>query len=658
MLKSIINLIALFILVSSFVFTQTVPPAPENLNVTATMEGFAKLQWDYPNIYGINFKIYKSVDDSQFDPLPAVVKMRSFVDMNVPVGHVYRYYVTALNSFGESQPSNDVTFIPGQNPPPPMFKKGFIIGNIVDDSTGLPIKGVRVRFYKPDGLLYFREACTDTFGNYFAPVDSGTYLIYATKWSYIPEWFDNVLTRDEATPVTVNPNDTVTANFDLKRSQYTYNPQLVSVSGTVIDSITGLPIKDAIVVFLRTNRQMNMMMNFNGTLMTNRDEMLFIPPFGTLIGVLGKAKTDSEGNYTVLLQKDITYIAVAVKNGYLPEFYNNKATPLEADRILIVSDTTGINFDLVPNPAVQNSLSGVVKDADGLGVLSRVVLFQKTPKGIHPVRFTVTDTLGNYYFNFLYSGYYYAKAIPFTLYAPAWYDADPDSCGIYHWVNADSFLVQDATENINICVVPYQPAGFASISGTVSTVGKVSGVQAATVYAVDILSNKIVGYDITEEDGSFSIDYLAPGNYSIIADKEGYTIDSKTYELNSSNNYSISNAELLITGTALDIKNEKLIPSKYYLSQNYPNPFNPQTEIKFGIPALSKVTLGIYNLLGQRVSTLLNTELSEGVYNVSWDGTDSYGRQMSSGLYFYKLEATSIDGNKKFSAIKKMLLVR
>ncbi|RCK73362.1 MAG: Cell surface protein [Ignavibacteriae bacterium] len=658
MSKFNINLIILFFLVSSVVFAQTVPLPPENLNVTATVEGYAKLMWDYPNIMGIKFKIYKSVDDSPFAPLPAVVQMKNFMDMNVPAGHVYRYYVTAFNSFGESQPSNDVTFIPGQTPPPPMFRKGFIQGNIVDDSTGLPIKGVRVRFYTPDGLLYFREACTDTFGNYFAPLDSGTYLIYATKWCYVPEWYDDVLTREEATPVTIVPNDTTTANFDLRHTLYPTTPVLVSVSGTVIDSVTGLPIKDALVVFLRTNRQMNMMMYQNGTLMGSRDEMFFVPPFGTLIGVVGKAKTDNDGNYTVLLQKNITYIAVAVKIGYIPEFYNNKSSPLDADRLFIVSDTSGINFDLIQNPNVQNSLSGIVKDVDGIGVLSRVVLFQKTPKGIHPVRFTVTDTTGNYYFNYLYSGYYYAKAIPFTLYAPAWYDANPDSCGVFCWVNADSFLVQGATENINICVVPYQPAGFASISGTVSATSKVAGVQSATVYVVDVVSKKIAGYDITEEDGSFSINYLAPGTYQIIADKEGYTIDSKTYELNATNNYKVTDAELLISGTALGIGEEKEIPARYYLSQNYPNPFNPTTEIKFGIPALSKVTLSIYNLLGQRVNVLLSTELSGGNYSVSWDGTDTYGRALSSGLYFYKLDASSINDNGKFTSVRKMLLVR
>lgn len=645
----------LLLILSVFAFSQTIPPAPENLTATATIEGFAKLRWYYPNIMGINFKIYKSIDNSPFISIQTL-HMNSYIDMAVPAGHIYRYYVTAINTFGESQPSNDITFIPDSTSPPPMFKKGFIQGNIIDDSTGLPIKGVRVRFYNPDGLIYFRETCTDTFGNYIAPLDSGVYLIYATKWTFAPELYDNATSPADATPVAVNPRDTSTANFQLNCILLPPANILASVSGTVIDSVSGLPIKDAFVIFMRTNRQINMMMNYNGPLMGSRDEMFVISPLGTLLGVVGKAKTDENGNYTLYLPKGFSYIAVAAKPGYIPEFYNNKSTPLEADRILITSDTTGINFDLILNPEVQNSLSGTVKNSEGLAVFSRVVLFQKTTKGIRPVRYTMTDTLGNFYFNFLYSGYYFAKAVPVTFYAPAWYDANPDSCGVICWVNADSFLVQNQTSGINICVVPFVPSGFARIVGSISSTEKISNVQGATVYANNVMNNQIAGYDITENDGSFEINYLVPGTYQVVVDKEGYTNESAIYDINSSNNYSVSNAEIVLTSITLNIGSEKDIPVSYYLAQNYPNPFNPTTEIKFGIPKTSNVSIGIYNILGQKIATLLNSELNAGNYSVIWDGKDISGRNVSTGIYFYKLETNSIDGTVKFTNVKKMML--
>jgi flagellar hook assembly protein FlgD len=95
-------------------------------------------------------------------------------------------------------------------------------------------------------------------------------------------------------------------------------------------------------------------------------------------------------------------------------------------------------------------------------------------------------------------------------------------------------------------------------------------------------------------------------------------------------------------------KNSNNIPETFNLSQNYPNPFNPTTTINYSVPT-GKVKLEIYNMLGQKVRTLLDKEVTTGSYDVVWDGTDYSGKQVTSGLYLYKL--TSDAGVK----IKKML---
>ena len=89
------------------------------------------------------------------------------------------------------------------------------------------------------------------------------------------------------------------------------------------------------------------------------------------------------------------------------------------------------------------------------------------------------------------------------------------------------------------------------------------------------------------------------------------------------------------------------VPVAFELGQNYPNPFNPSTTIKFSIPEAGLVTLRVFNLLGQEVVTLLNGEKTAGVYEASFDAS-----ALSSGVYFYTLEA------KNFSSTKKMVLLK
>lgn len=96
-----------------------------------------------------------------------------------------------------------------------------------------------------------------------------------------------------------------------------------------------------------------------------------------------------------------------------------------------------------------------------------------------------------------------------------------------------------------------------------------------------------------------------------------------------------------------------LIPDHYFISQNYPNPFNPSTVIEYGLPAKSIVRLQIFNILGQRVATLYNGEESAGYQKLQWNA------DVSTGIYFYRIDATSVDDpTKHFVDTKKMLLLR
>jgi hypothetical protein len=100
------------------------------------------------------------------------------------------------------------------------------------------------------------------------------------------------------------------------------------------------------------------------------------------------------------------------------------------------------------------------------------------------------------------------------------------------------------------------------------------------------------------------------------------------------------------------------IPTEYTLNQNYPNPFNPTTAIAYTLPTSSTVTVKVYNSLGQEIVTLLDQDQSAGYHKVEWDGRSNNGSNISSGVYFYRLEARSVAAATGFVQMKKMVLLK
>lgn len=97
----------------------------------------------------------------------------------------------------------------------------------------------------------------------------------------------------------------------------------------------------------------------------------------------------------------------------------------------------------------------------------------------------------------------------------------------------------------------------------------------------------------------------------------------------------------------------QLVPDNYELSQNFPNPFNPSTTIRFGLPEAGKVTLKIYNLLGEEVVTLMNNEPRKAGYHVLiWNGRNKQGQMVANGMYVYQLQAGGISMSKKMALMK------
>ncbi|MBI5215028.1 MAG: T9SS type A sorting domain-containing protein [Ignavibacteriae bacterium] len=131
----------------------------------------------------------------------------------------------------------------------------------------------------------------------------------------------------------------------------------------------------------------------------------------------------------------------------------------------------------------------------------------------------------------------------------------------------------------------------------------------------------------------------------VLAEAKG----GKTITMKGSGEASISKASDLLF---LTVSDGGVMPKEFSLSQNYPNPFNPSTQFVVGVPQASHVDVGVYNILGQKVATLVNEDRDAGFHTVVWNSTLENGMLASSGVYFVKMNAG------EFSAVKKIVLMK
>jgi hypothetical protein len=94
------------------------------------------------------------------------------------------------------------------------------------------------------------------------------------------------------------------------------------------------------------------------------------------------------------------------------------------------------------------------------------------------------------------------------------------------------------------------------------------------------------------------------------------------------------------------------IPSDIYLAQNYPNPFNPETNISFTLPSMMKARLEVFNILGSRVATLIDSPMPEGTHLAVWNGKSDAGVMVSSGIYIYRLATPQVSLSRKMVLLK------
>lgn len=160
-------------------------------------------------------------------------------------------------------------------------------------------------------------------------------------------------------------------------------------------------------------------------------------------------------------------------------------------------------------------------------------------------------------------------------------------------------------------------------------------------------------------DGTPVFDMTVPTGYSAIQYDGNYKLVFSTLDFGGlvDGTFPNTKAEFMrrVLGflyAPLSIDDQGLVPMTFAVSQNFPNPFNPTTTISYQVPRSVNVTLQVYNVLGQRVKTLVNNRMDAGFYKAVWDGTNDYGAKVASGIYIYRLRAGD------FVQVKKMIMMK
>ena len=115
------------------------------------------------------------------------------------------------------------------------------------------------------------------------------------------------------------------------------------------------------------------------------------------------------------------------------------------------------------------------------------------------------------------------------------------------------------------------------------------------------------------------------------------------------------NTELTVqigVGVEVSVDDSGITPFEFALHQNYPNPFNPETNIQFDVAENSDVTVSIFNIIGQKVATLVNGTMDQGIYHIKWSGLSDQGISLPSGMYFYEMKSPA------YHSVKKLVLVK
>ncbi len=188
-------------------------------------------------------------------------------------------------------------------------------------------------------------------------------------------------------------------------------------------------------------------------------------------------------------------------------------------------------------------------------------------------------------------------------------------------------------------------AGWNMIGGISSIVP----VETITCDPPGIVSSNFFGY----KAGYQGVDTLLPGKAYWVKTDVGGKLILSTGQGSMSARISIKpTGELPPEPPREEVDNSSRVPDHFELSRNYPNPFNPSTKVNIAVPTQSHVEVAVYNLLGERIKTLLNGELPAGFHSVEWNGVSESNIPMPTGMYFIRMT------NEQYTGIQKVMMIK
>lgn len=628
-MQKLASFFLLFLFLFSIVqFAQTNPPTNLSARLVGTnMHLAVELSWQYnQTTTPVKFSVYKKnggiADTGNFFKIfSGYSNQKKYTDSHVQPGKKYSYYVTAVINNIASNPSDTVEIAVVA----PVIAYGKISGTLLNDSTNAPIFRGKVQFLPSNSTsnsVY--SVSTDSNGFFTCKLKTGDYFLYSSAQGYVGEYYDNVPTKLLATIVTLAENDSLVFNIGLKKIIPPPPPVLYTVTGWVKDQ-ANVQQKAELRAYV-TNRGHN---------------------HPSCQGVY-VSRTDSLGNYKFMVKAGDTIIVFCAPFNHTlkPEYWDNKFTFNEADKIPVNTNITDINFVLEPKPIFNNGISGTVKDSAAvLSLKANVYAYKKLSAGNLGKRYFVkTDSLtGVYIFNNLEPGNYILSASSRGYKSTYFrYDGTPTR----NWREADSVVV---TETGIVNSIDFRLRMFNHVSGDAFVYGEIQdnsgNVLDATLIHAYNSEGDLVGSTISELDGSYQISGLIPGNYSIQSNMINYQdVALQNVVISEMNSISEINLALVPEGVTA-IEDDSFVASQFELNQNYPNPFNPSTTISFSLAKETNVRLVVYNVLGQQVAQLISSKMNAGYHEVTFDAN-----KLTSGIYFYSLDT------ENYSSVKKMIL--
>ncbi|MBN1561351.1 carboxypeptidase regulatory-like domain-containing protein [candidate division KSB1 bacterium] len=537
------------------------------------------------------------------------------------------------------------------------------ISGVISDAQNNPLKNIYITyaFERDDDNRTIHRSWqkffTDENGYYeIDHLAAGTYFVSAWQWdrmNFSGIWYENSPTLEGATPIELADGavrDDIDITLDVTSS---YG----SISGRVTREESGDAVEFACVKAIPVK------------IWPNSDAFRHQPTM--------YAFTDAEGNYTITPLYRGEYKVVLRTDTY-KEYYNDKQEFANADIVTVAGgeETPDIDFAIPATSTEGSHVTGIVTDESTEEPIAGA-LVTVFPARTHRwfdgnmIKWgrvfysTFTDEQGAYDVAGIPEGSYIVAAWARDFIAEFYDDVRTPFRATL--LELDGLTTQSG---IDFALQPRRGPRFAQHPGA-GRYGCIAGrvrsfdgqpIDGAFIYAVDGEDN-MIACEISNEDGSYALDGLQEGDYTVMASRALYetTFYPNVTEMAGATVLAIDAEEdmehtdvtiVMHTEEITATEHEISAAAEFSLAQNYPNPFNPSTVIAYRIPQAMHVELQVFNVQGQLVKTLVSQFQAGGAYQVVWDGKDMNGALVPTGVYFYQIQAND------YNDIRRLVFMR